>query len=144
MSRHKTSSDRPGRGELIVASLVGLPAFALFFLSLLGHFTDGTPFGSVLSAVCHRIPDRTVELPWGRMGLCARCTGFWFGLFSGTVLAVRRVYRPPFRAGLPALTPMVADGLLQLHTAYESCNALRMSTGFLAGLGMAAMFFGKR
>jgi uncharacterized membrane protein len=54
----------------------------------------------------------------------------------------RPVFRLPYWTGLPALAPFIADGLLQLHTSYESSNPVRVLTGLAAGLGAAVVFFG--
>ena len=38
------------------------------------------------------------------------------------------------------MLPMIADGLLQLITKYESKNIRRAITGFLFGIGLTALF----
>ncbi|MFO8183168.1 MAG: DUF2085 domain-containing protein [Candidatus Aegiribacteria sp.] len=131
-------------GRLVLALMLGVPSFLLFALSMAGPLT-GKACGFLdpaLSAVCHRLPSRSVLLPWGYSALCARCTAFWLGAAAGTVLMYRPAIRVPFWAGIPALLPLAVDGLLQYHNIYQSGNLLRMLTGLAAGLGITVLFFG--
>ena len=45
------------------------------------------------------------------------------------------------RAAATVLVPLVADGLVQMCTAYESRNYRRLWTGILFGYGLTALFF---
>ena len=127
-----------------MALLLGLPSLLLFMLSVLRPLMDGAgnPADTLLSALCHRLPSRSISLPWGHSGLCARCTAFWLGLGTGVVAMYRPVLRLPFWIGLPLLVPFLADGLFQLHTSYLSSNPVRVLTGLAAGLGAAVVFLG--
>ncbi len=82
---------------------------------------------------------RSLALPWGLSGLCARCTFFWLGFSVFLFLA-----RLPLRSrasvlagGLLLLLPMSADGLMQSAGLYESVNSVRVITGLLGGSGAA-------
>lgn len=127
-----------------MALLLGLPSLFLFILSILRPLMDGGgEFADpVLSALCHRLPSRSIQLPWGHSGLCARCTAFWFGLGTGTLVMYRPLLHLPFWIGLLLLAPFLADGLVQLHTVYLSSNPVRIITGLAAGLGAAVVFLG--
>lgn len=131
-------------GRFALALILGLPSLLFFVLSMAGPTAGevGDLFDPLLSAICHRLPSRSLRLPWGYSALCARCTAFWLGAFAGAVLMYRPVVRIPFWAGIPALLPLAADGLLQYHNVYHSGNLLRMLTGLAAGLGITVLFFG--
>jgi uncharacterized membrane protein len=97
------------------------------------------PLGAFLSLTCHRLASRSLDLPWGACGLCARCTAFWLGL------SVFILVPPPAPAntgramllGFLLLLPLAVDGILQYAGLYESTNAVRTGTGMLAGAGAA-------
>lgn len=134
------------RGRLILAIILGVPAGLMFLFSIVrpamgssGNFID-----PVLSATCHRMPARCITLPWGISGLCARCTAFWLGLATGILMMYRPTFRIPFWAGFPLLLPLIADGLLQYHSSYESINIVRSVTGLAAGFGISVIILGKR
>ena len=87
---------------------------------------------------CHCRPDRSFHFRDGTpFPICARCTGELAGILAG--LATWWAAHPP--AGLAAvlLVPLIADGLLQLCTPYESGNLRRLVTGLLFGYGLTAL-----
>jgi len=53
------------------------------------------------------------------------------------------VFELPFWTGFPALLPLVADGLMQYHSLYESSNLIRAVTGLAAGFGISVIILGK-
>jgi uncharacterized membrane protein len=133
----------PGRRRRLASIIVGMPALILFAASL---FRGMLPAGEipvldpVLSGLCHRIPDRCIDLPWGHSGMCARCTSFWLGLFAGSL---RHAFHPPMwgiAAGILLICPLVVDGLAQLIIeCYRSTEVLRMITGLMGGLGASLL-----
>jgi len=133
------------RRRLWLAVALTSVSLLLFAFSVAGPVAgDGRYIAEpLLSSLCHRMPDRSLELPWGTTGLCARCTAFWLGLGAGSMFFCRYGSRIPFWTGAVALLPLLADGTLQLHTEYQSSNAVRVVTGLAAGLGVALVFFGK-
>lgn len=78
------------------------------------HFRDGTPFP-----------------------ICARCTGELAGILAG--LATWWAVHPPAGVAAVLLVPLIADGLLQLCTPYESGNLRRLATGLLFGYGLTVL-----
>ena len=133
------------KGRLILAILLGVPAGLMFLFSIArpvmgdsGDFID-----PVLSATCHRLTSSCLTLPWGISGLCARCTAFWLGLAAGVVLMYSHIRKIPFWTGFPLLLPLIADGLLQFHSSYESCNFVRLVTGLAAGSGISVIILGR-
>jgi len=137
-------ADGTGRTRRILALVLGIPAAMLFLASIsrpiLGDAGDAVD--PLLSATCHRLPSRSLDLPWGVSGLCARCTSFWFAMAAGSVLLLRPGLRPPFWSGLLLIMPLILDGLLQKYTAYESITLLRVLTGLFAGLGIPVLAMG--
>jgi len=138
-------ADRSERIRRVLALVLGIPAALLLGLSLARPILRdaGNSVDPLLSATCHRLPERSLQLPWGTCGLCARCTAFWSGVAAGSVLLLRPRLRPPFWSGFLLVLPLVADGLLQQHTSYESTNLLRVLTGFPAGLGIPVLAMGR-
>ena len=49
-------------------------------------------------------------------------------------------WRPEVWMTLVMITPMIADGFIQLKTSYESTNPRRFVTGLLFGYGLMALF----
>ena len=133
------------KGRLIIALILGVPACLMFLFSIARPVmgSSGSFIDPVLSATCHRMPSRCLILPWGVSGLCARCTFFWLGLAAGIILMYSSVFELPFWTGFPALLPLVADGLLQYHSLYESTNLIRAVTGLAAGFGISVIILGK-
>ena len=88
---------------------------------------------------CHRRPDRSFK--W-RSGLpfpvCARCTGELIGMIAAAATAW--IVHPPLWVLFVMLVPMVADGVIQLLTRYESTNGRRLVTGLLFGYALAILF----
>ena len=129
--------------RLSVLIIAGTVSLVLLLLSLLIPFLPESLSRSadpVLSAACHRLPSRSIQLPWGVSGLCARCTAFWGGVTAGVamILLTRRK-----ALGLPVafilLLPLILDGSLQYLGLYESSNTVRVVTGASCGLGLASI-----
>ncbi|MCK5065756.1 MAG: DUF2085 domain-containing protein [Candidatus Fermentibacteraceae bacterium] len=133
------------KGRTILALLLGVPAAVFFLLSVafpvLGK--TGDIFDPILSATCHRLTERCIQMPWGTTGLCARCTAFWFGLAVGISFMYPGIIRIPFWTGVLFLIPLIIDGVVQSVTPYESTNVLRVLTGLTAGTGISILIFGK-
>lgn len=133
------------KGRTILALLLGIPAVILFLISVAFPVMGktGDIFDPVLSATCHRLPERCIQMPWGTSGLCARCTAFWFGLVIGISFLYHKTIRIPFWIGALFLIPLIIDGVVQSVTLYESTNALRVLTGLSAGTGISTLIFGR-
>lgn len=70
--------------------------------------------------------------------VCARCTGQLVGALAAVGLCA--VYTPPVALLSVLLLPMIADGLIQQLTPYESKNWKRLLTGMLFGYAMMTLF----
>jgi len=137
-------NSKGNRVRTLLALLLFVPSAVLFTMSILSPvIREEIPQG-IMDAICHRLPSRCIAIPWGISGLCARCTAFWLGMAAGAAAAAAGRIRLPFWAGFPAVLPLVIDGVVQLHTAYESSNPLRAVTGLLAGIGITLLLFGSR
>ena len=133
------------KGARILMLLLAAVSMAFFTASLIHpllHGESGRILGELLGKTCHRFPHRSLHLPWGISGLCARCTAFW-GAAGLASLAMALGFRPPgLPAGLLMLVPLIADGGLQYLGLYESTNLMRVATGLLAGAGVASLYCG--
>ena len=87
---------------------------------------------------CHCRPDRSFHFRDGTpFPICARCTGELAGILAG--LATWWAVHPPAGVAAVLLVPLIADGLLQLCTPYESGNLRRLATGLLFGYGLTVL-----
>lgn len=134
---------------LIMIWLFLIPAVALVVMAFLAPILQGTlgyPHGeelyALLSNLCHQYPTRSFWVHDHPAGLCARCVGGYSGVAVAAMLAlwhsqtVRFCTAYRFRLGLLLLAPGVGDGLVQLLTAYESTNIVRVLTGLTGGAGI--------
>lgn len=88
---------------------------------------------------CHCRADRSFFWKGRQFPVCARCTGTLLGTAAGLALCL--VWLPPVWLTVLLMAPMVADGLRQLKTQYESTNPRRLVTGLLFGYGMTAFLW---
>ena len=82
---------------------------------------------------CHQMPERSFFVGDYQLPLCARCTGIVIGHVLGIIFSV--FHRVSFLS-LLGMLPLIADGMIQECTAYESTNQRRLWTGILYGFGM--------
>ncbi|MBW2455174.1 MAG: DUF2085 domain-containing protein [Deltaproteobacteria bacterium] len=125
----------------------------LLFFARLSFFLVGTlpwwlpfaeaylPLGPVwllvdlpFAAICHRLPDRTIELSGVAMPLCSRCAGIFAGLALGVLtcwprLALRQARFALLGAGLL----LVADIVTQDLGWHPMWHSTRLLTGALLG-----------
>jgi len=87
---------------------------------------------------CHCRADRSFFWRGRQFPICARCTGE----LAGMLLALLSCFwfLPPAWCAAALMVPMVADGFIQLKTAYESTNLRRLATGLLFGYGLMVLF----
>jgi uncharacterized membrane protein len=88
---------------------------------------------------CHQNEARSLVLNGNQMPVCARDIGIFAGMIVGGLFAA--VYRGRFSGWvfLALIVPMALDGGIQLFTAYESTNPIRLFTGFSGGFAIAWM-----
>lgn len=87
---------------------------------------------------CHRRPERSFCWPGGRaFPVCARCTGELAGFLLAA--ATGWLVHPPVWMLAALMLPMIADGLAQALTRYESTNARRFLTGLLFGYALPVL-----
>lgn len=91
--------------------------------------------------VCHRFPERTIELAGWLMPLCSRCAGIFAGIALGAVVARPRLSLRAWRIVLLATAAiMVAEVLTQDLGLHPVFHPTRIATGVALGYAMAAAF----
>jgi uncharacterized membrane protein len=108
----------------------------------------------VAFAVCHRIPARSFSVAGRPLPLCARCSGTYLGALAGLVALLLRGRGNAARLPAPKflivfglfLVAWAVDGLNSFLSSfpgaphlYEPQNLLRLATGTLEGLAIAAV-----
>jgi uncharacterized membrane protein len=149
--KQHTQRKSPARWEGLLAGLAIAGILALFLAPPHGLLdkADRAAF-----AVCHRIPDRTFTVAGRPLPLCARCSGTYLGALAGlAVLAMRgrgrasKLPEPKYLAVFGVfLAAWALDGFNSFLTffpgvphLYEPHNLLRLVTGILEGLAIAAL-----
>ncbi len=137
---------------------LALIALGLVFASWLFYAPAGLlgKADAIGYAVCHRIDGRSFHIGNIQMPLCARCTGIYLGVVLGVAAMVvagrgRAGALPPLRVIITLIlfiAVMGIDGvnsfltlLPRLPHVYEPQNWLRLVTGTLDGVAMAALIF---
>lgn len=96
------------------------------------------PLGQVLDMsfilLCHRLPERTIEIAGNLMPVCSRCAGIYLGLALGAVLLWPKPTIPQARWGLLATgLVMLADVVTQDMGIHPVWHPTRLLTGALLG-----------
>ena len=86
---------------------------------------------------CHCRSDRSLYYRGKQFPICARCTGELIGILVSFFLFW--FWQPNLTSAIIMLIPLTIDGFIQRLTSYESNNFKRMVTGFLFGIGFAAI-----
>ncbi len=135
-----------------VLALVALAVTLALLIGWPGSLLDKADHAAY--AVCHRIGDRSFFIAGRQLPLCARCSGTYLGALAGfIVLAARgrgRAHDLPAPRHLLALSLFFvawgfdgANSYLTLFPGlphlYEPHNLLRLITGTLEGLAIAAL-----
>lgn len=87
---------------------------------------------------CHRKPERSFFWKGKQFPVCARCTGIHLGYLSFP-LFLFSIFTLNIWWAIALITPTYLDGLTQAFFQRESNNILRVSTGFLAGIGLMSL-----
>ncbi len=84
-----------------------------------------------------------------KFAVCARDTGFYWGMLLAALAYIiwlaaqkgeKRIVRFSSALFLLLVLPLIIDGTAQLFTSWESTNAIRLITGFLAGTAVSLAF----
>ncbi len=91
---------------------------------------------------CERDPARTLSLHGVALGVCARCSGIYFGLGLGAALRWPQLTPAGLRRWvLAAAALMLADVMLERFALHGAWPAVRVATGLLlaypVGVGLA-------
>ncbi len=87
---------------------------------------------------CHRKPERSFFWKGKQFPVCARCTGIHLGYLSFPFFLFS-VFSLNLWWTLGLMVPTYIDGLTQAYCNRESNNILRVTTGFLAGVGAMSL-----
>ena len=127
----------------VVASLVALIIVAPLAAAS-GHNEIAGAIYYAFSPLCHQRPDRSFYLEGHKLGVCARCTGIYFG-FALTLLAyplvrsLRTTSTPARKWLFLAALPLLIDFSLTFFGIWENTHTSRLLTGLL--LGSVAVFY---
>jgi uncharacterized membrane protein len=149
----------PSKSLLSRLTPVGVAAAAAATLSIWLIYTPPGLLGkanAIAFAICHRLISHSIMLGQQAMPLCARCTGIYLGALVGLItmsgLGRNKAGGLPRRPMLVLLFGFIGimgiDGLNSYATllpgiphVYEPQNWLRLVTGTLNGLALAALIF---
>jgi uncharacterized membrane protein len=87
---------------------------------------------------CHRKPERSFFFKGKQFPVCARCTGIHLGYISFPLFLLN-VFVLNIGITFFLIIPTILDGLTQAFCNRESTNAIRLITGFMAGIGIMSM-----
>ena len=127
----------------VITSLVSLIIIAPLAAAS-GHNEIAASIYYAFSRLCHQRPDRSYFIDGHKMGVCARCTGIYFG-FALTLLAyplvrsLRSTTTPARKWLLLAALPLAIDFSLTFFGVWENTHTSRLLTGLL--LGSVAVFY---
>lgn len=127
----------------VVTSLVSLIVIAPLAAAS-GHNEIAGAIYYAFSPLCHQRPDRSYFIDDHKLGVCARCTGIYFG-FALTLLAyplvrsLRTTTTPARKWLFLAALPLAIDFSLTFFGVWENTHTSRLLTGFL--LGSVAVFY---
>jgi uncharacterized membrane protein len=149
----------PSKSRLDRLAPYGVAAAALAAVSVWLYYTPPGLLGkadAIAFAICHRLVSHSIMMGEQAMPLCARCTGIYLGALIGLItmggLGRGRAGGLPRRPLLLVLIAFIGimgiDGVNSYATLlpgvphlYEPQNWLRLVTGTLNGLALAALIY---
>lgn len=87
---------------------------------------------------CHQMPSRSFFWKGKQFPICARCTGIHIGNLSLPIFLFSLVTLNIWWT-LFLILPTYIDGWSQAYFDRESNNILRVTTGFMAGVGIMSL-----
>ncbi|MCX6833180.1 MAG: DUF2085 domain-containing protein [candidate division Zixibacteria bacterium] len=92
---------------------------------------------------CHQIPERSFVIGGTPLSLCSRCTGFYGGLFWGSLTVARSGGGRSLGLRISALlvAPALIDFWFDLSSLVWGSNMLRCLSGLLAAIGVVRFGF---
>ena len=128
--RRRTTERMARASMFIVGALPWLVALLAVVLPAPATELLGSPF----ALVCHRRPERSLELLGHLMPVCSRCAGLFGGGALGATLAWPRLeLRPARRALALAALLLILDVVTQDIGLHPVWHASRIATGGLFG-----------
>ena len=98
---------------------------------------------NLYSHFCHQILERSFVIGGTPLGFCSRCTGFYGGLFWGSLTVATSRGRRSLGLRISALlvAPALIDFWFDLSSLVWGSNVLRCLSGLLAAIGMVRYAF---
>ena len=119
-------------GSILVLSVLSPICF------MLGWHCTAQLLNWRLSMICHQLPSRCFALFGIKLAICSRCFAFYISM-SIIALYYYRMGLPKIcittRGLLLSVAPLIFDGTTQILGFRNSNNAIRIITGFIAGIG---------
>lgn len=84
--------------------------------------------------LCHAIPERSFFWKGKQFPICSRCTGIHIG-YLALPLFMFNIFNLNIWLSILFILPTCIDGLTQAIFNRESNNFLRVTSGFIAGIG---------
>ncbi len=112
--------------------------FAAPYLKHNNHTDAAELLYIIFSETCHQKPERSFFM-WGeKLGVCARCSGIYFGMLLATlvypiIMSINNTKTPHKKWLIVSLIPLGVDGVTQALGLRESVNLLRVATGLVFG-----------
>ena len=99
--------------------------------------------------LCNNNPDRALHIGDFVFPLCYRCMMITIGVILGLIIIMliiekyHIIWKIKYSIiGFLICLPTFFDGVIQTFTEYESKNYIRITTGFLCGLGLSILIIG--
>jgi len=125
------------RSMLLVPIVLGIMAPLLFKIHI---YKSSETIYHLLSGICHQAYSRSFWVAGVPIGICARCSGIYIGLFLssfGSLFNYKCQYKYTF--GLLLIIPLAIE-----KTAFSSfsiSNTIRFIVGILVGFGGGIVFY---
>ncbi|HHT78855.1 MAG TPA: DUF2085 domain-containing protein [Actinobacteria bacterium] len=106
-------------------------------------------FNKIGFSVCHQIPERTISFGTKSMPVCSRCMGIYIG-FMFSIIIMLIIFRkkesgfPPVYIIISSIIFIISagiDGLFSYMGIYETNNIIRITTGYLSGMGISVICY---
>lgn len=99
----------------------------------------GVALDAAFTTMCHRVPERSLEIAGVMMPLCSRCAGIFGGVAIGAVIAWPRASLRAYKLAISAAgAAMLLDVIMQDLALHPLWHATRVGTGFAFGCALGA------
>lgn len=128
---------RYARGILLAPVVLGI--LAPLFLKLQMYWASENIY-HFLSAICHQASSRSFWIFGAPMGICARNTGIYMGLFLASCNSIlNRKWQGRITIGFIFISPLLVEKAAL--SSFATTNIIRLIVGILAGFGIGLVLF---